>query len=62
MNKAKGEGWLVWLINNKGVEKFSNEPERYDLSQTAEVKVTNKATGKTVVVKVRPGGYELVEL
>lgn len=62
VNKAKGEGWLVWLINNKGVEKFSNEPERYDLSQTAEVKVTNKATGKTVVVKVRPGGYELVEL
>ena len=54
-------GWLVWLINNKGVRKFVDEPEELDMSKTATVKVTCKATGETRTVQVKPGDYASVE-
>ena len=54
-------GWLVWLINNKGVRKFVNEPEEFDMSKTATVKVTCKATGEIRTVQVKPGDYASVE-
>ena len=40
--KGKSDGWLLWLINNKGVKKFALEPEEIDLAQTATVTVDLK--------------------
>ena len=38
LNRTK-DGWLVWIFNNKGVIKWTLEPERFDLTKTASVKV-----------------------
>lgn len=59
--EGKSDGWLVYLINNKGVIKFCDEPEEYDLSKTARVAVTHKATGETRTVEIRPGDFRLLE-
>ena len=55
------KGWLVALVNNKGVVKFVDEPEEFDLSKTANVTVTLKATGETRTVSVKPGDFALLE-
>ena len=60
VNKTEN-GWLVYLVNNKGVVKFSDEPEEYDMAKTAKVSVTMKATGETRTVEVRPGDFRLLE-
>ena len=61
LNRTK-KGWLLWLINNKGVTHFTNDPEEYDASGTAHVKATFKPTGKAYSVDVGPGEWKLVEL
>jgi len=61
VNLAKN-GWLVWLINNKGVTKWLFEPEEIDLSKTAEVKVTDKKTGKVYTASVKPGKFATIEI
>ena len=61
--EAQLAGWLFWAINNNGVEKFSNEPERYDLSKTAHVKAVfaPSAGGNTIEFDLKPGEWKLVE-
>ncbi|MBQ3747717.1 MAG: hypothetical protein II863_09965 [Kiritimatiellae bacterium] len=54
-------GWLLWLINNKGIAKYVGEPADVDPSKTAEVKVSlgrlaglvprNADTGRKLDVK-----------
>lgn len=34
------KGWMLWLMNNKGVTKFLEEPEDLDPKAAAHVKVT----------------------
>ena len=55
-------GWLVWLLNNKGVKKFLTEPEELDLSKTATVRITDKATGRVYTSTVKPGDWAAVEI
>ena len=50
-----GKGWLVWLINNRGVTKYALEPEIVDPSETRTVRVTFKPTGRVYEKTVRPG-------
>ena len=38
MNRLS-DGWIVYLINNKGVTKFTNKAQRLDISKTAEVEI-----------------------
>ena len=52
---------MVYLINNKGVVKFCDEPEEFDMSRTARVAVTMKATGETRTVEIKPGDFKLLE-
>ena len=61
VNRAK-RGWLVWLMNNKGVIHYANEPEEFDLTKTAEVKVTFKPTGRVYTATVKPGEWKLVKI
>ena len=56
------EGWLLWLINNKGVRKFAFEPEELDPKATAHVKVTLKTTGRVYEADVGPGGTAFVRM
>jgi len=48
LNELKN-GWLIYLINNKGVVKFTNKPQQLDESQTAIVTVKLKGTQATSV-------------
>ena len=59
VNRTK-TGWLVWLLNNKGVTKFAGEPERLDPAAAAKVTVTLKATGERKDVTVGPGDWATV--
>ena len=61
VNKTS-KGWLVWLINNRGVKSYFREPEEFDASCTAHVTITAKATGRVVAADVAPGGCKLVEI
>ena len=61
VNRTKA-GWLVWLINNKGVKKFAGEPEELDPKAASTVKVTDKATGKVYEKTIAPGGYGWIEI
>lgn len=54
------EGWLVLLINNKGVTKFTFEDEVFDQAQTSHVKVHLRSTGETCDVVLPPGGIRFV--
>lgn len=68
VNKVEAEGrgreggWLVWLLNNKGVRKFAFEEEEIDHAFDAVVKVTSRETGKSFEVKVPAGGYATVRV
>jgi hypothetical protein len=55
--RGKSGRYLVWLMNNKGVTKFQQEPEVVDHAFDAKVKITNKKSGKSVEVTVPAGGY-----
>ena len=55
------DGWRVWLINNKGVTKYTFEDESFDASRTAKVKVAFRETGRIVNVSVGPGEWRIVQ-
>lgn len=59
VNRTQG-GWLVYLINNKGVVKFADEPESFDAARTAHVTVTLNASGERQSVDVAPGDFALL--
>ena len=77
INKTS-KGWLLWLINNKGVKKFAFEPQKLDpkaaavvrvgLKKMAGAKVTDAVSGKPVpagadfTVKVDPGAVRLISI
>ena len=52
-------GYLVWLINNRGVVQFKGEPTEFRQEKTAHVTVTTVATGERTTLDVPPGGYVL---
>jgi len=61
VNKTS-KGWLVWLINNKGVTRFAGEDQKIDETAVAHVKVTDKVSGRVFTVDVAPGGWNFVEI
>lgn len=44
VNKTE-KGYLVWLINNKGVVKYYGEPQELDATKTAKVRLTSRLSG-----------------
>ena len=52
-------GYLVWLINNRGVVQFKREPTDFLPEKTAKVSVTVVATGAKTTIVVPPGGSVL---
>ena len=54
VNKTK-DGWLVWLMNADGVEKFRGERQRIDLSRTSVVNVRMKRGVAANVTDARTG-------
>ncbi len=52
-------GYLVWLINNRGVVQFKREPTEFLKEKTARVTITTVATGAQATVEVPPGGFVL---
>lgn len=52
------DGYLVWIFNNNGVEKYCDDPERFDMTKISRVRLT--CSGKTLDVEVQPGGVKLV--
>ena len=61
VNKTS-KGWLVWMINNKGVVKFSDEPEEFRPERTAHVVATVKASGEKFEADIAPGDFKLLEV
>ena len=55
-------GWLVWLMNNKGVVHFAGEDETLDATKTATVRITSRKTGRVYSATVAPGGWSTVEI
>ena len=49
------DGWLVWLMNADGVEKFRGERQRIDLSRTSVVNVRMKSGAPANVTDARTG-------
>ena len=60
VNRTKS-GYLVYVFNNRGVVKFCDEPEEFDMSKTAHVVVTVKSTGERREVDIAPGDFKLLE-
>jgi hypothetical protein len=58
VNQTAG-GYLIWIFNNDGVEKYCDEPERFDMSRTTAATVTCR--GRTMETKIPPGGIKLLE-
>jgi hypothetical protein len=58
VNRTAG-GYLIWIFNNDGVEKYCDEPERFDMSKTTAATVTCR--GRTTETKIPPGGIKLLE-
>ena len=54
------DGWLVYLFNNKGVVKFCDEPEEFDTTKTAHVRIS--LGGADFETDVPPGDFRLVAL
>ncbi|MBQ9338246.1 MAG: hypothetical protein IJS14_13220 [Lentisphaeria bacterium] len=42
LNKTK-DGWLIYMINNKGINKYTDTPAEFDSKQTSKVTVNLKA-------------------
>ena len=49
------DGWLVWLVNNRGTRHFSCEPETFDPSCAANVTVAVKAMKEAIASDLRTG-------
>ncbi len=54
LNKVS-DGWWVYLINNKGVTKFTLTPEKVDDSETANVTIDMRALAVAKVQELRAG-------
>ena len=55
VNKTK-DGWLVWLMNADGVEKFRGERQKIDISKTSKVRVRMKdGQDRMTVVDAKTG-------
>ncbi len=54
LNKVS-DGWWVYLINNKGVTKFTRTPEKADVAQTAKVTVDMRSLTPIMVQELREG-------
>jgi len=52
MNKLS-DGWLLYLINNKGVTKFTNKAQKLDMSKTAKVEVSLKDVNTSEITELR---------
>ena len=52
MNKLD-DGWLLYLINNKGVTKFTNKEQALDPSKTAKVEVSLKNIKAAEITELR---------
>ena len=55
------KGWAVWMFNNKGVEKYFGESEKYDLSKTVTVKISFRGKSDVTNVKLAPGEWKMCE-
>ena len=60
VNKTS-KGYLVYLINNKGVKSYFGEVEEFIKERIAKVTVRCKASGETRTVEVKPGDFKLLE-
>ena len=49
------DGWWVYLINNKGVTKFTTTPETLDFAETAKVTVALRELKAAGVRELREG-------
>lgn len=47
------DGWLLYLINNKGVTKFVDKKQAVDLSKTAKVEVFLKDIKSSGIIELR---------
>ena len=54
VNKTS-DGWLVWLMNADGVEKFIGERQKIDISRTSVVNVRMKSGAPANVTDARTG-------
>lgn len=54
LNKTP-EGWALWLFNNKGVTKYTFEPESFDMAATAKVEIDLSRLQVSSVRDVRRG-------
>ena len=54
LNRTK-DGWLVYLINNNGINKYTDTPAVFDLKQTSKVTVRLKAIPGKAVRELRSG-------
>ena len=60
LNKVPG-GWWVYLINNKGVTKYTTTPEELNVAETAKVTVDMRALRATGVRELRKDRPIVVE-
>lgn len=60
VNRTKS-GWLVWCFNNRGVIKYSDEPETFDMTKTAKVEIEflPRFGGARTSFELRPGEYRV---
>ena len=54
LNKVK-DGWWIYLINNKGVTKFTNKPQKLDMTKTANIEVFLKNMKNSGITELRTG-------
>ena len=52
LNKL-ADGWLLYLINNKGVTKFTNREQILDMSKTAKVEVSLRDINAATITELR---------
>jgi len=52
LNKLK-DGWLVYLINNKGVVKYTKSPQRLNSEKTAKVEIILKSIKPKEITELR---------
>jgi len=52
LNKLS-DGWLLYLINNKGVTKFTNKEQSLDMTKTAKVEVSLRNIKAAAITELR---------
>jgi hypothetical protein len=52
LNKIN-DGWWLYLINNKGVTKFTNKPQTLDVSKSVKIKVFLKNIKANKIIELR---------